>query len=78
MKMLFLCRSDLKRYAGVLDRLQKQMNLGIDQYPLTLPLAFDLLVRESGTFSNNNFHQSNGGNGFSAREESSINLCFFR
>ena len=57
--MLFLCINDMKRYGGVLDRLEKQMNLGIDQYPLTTATVFDLLVREVGTFSNG---YSNSGN----------------
>ena len=48
MAMLFLGRCDLQRYSGVLERLQQQMNLGLDQYPVTVALAFDLLVRESG------------------------------
>ena len=38
------------------------MNLGIDQYPLTLALSFDLLVREAGTFSStNNSNRTHGG-----------------
>ena len=46
--MLFLCRCDQTRYAGVLERLQQNMNLGNDNYPETVAGVFDLLVRESG------------------------------
>ena len=60
--MLFLCRCDLKRYSGVMERLQQQMNLGIDQYPVTIALTFDLLVRESGSIvpSNSNYRSNDG------------------
>ena len=64
--MLLLCRCDLKRYSGVLERLQHQMNLGIDQYPMTVALTFDLLVRESGTISHSN-HGYKGHGGYSKR-----------
>ena len=63
--MMLLSRSDQKRYENVNDRLEKQMNLGIDQYPTTVANTFDLLVRESGAFKQ---HQRNGnGNAFKKR-----------
>ena len=55
--MLFLSRSDQKRFGHLLVSLQKQMNLGIDQYPVTLALSFDLLIRESGVFEQQQYQQ---------------------
>ena len=61
MAMLFLSRSDTKRYGEVQNSLQKQMNLGIDQYPVTVALTFDLLVRESGAFQQQQQHYRTSG-----------------
>ena len=58
--MMFLSRSDQRRYDSVADRLQQQMNLGIDQYPTTIATTFDLLVRESGTFKPQQYNRNGG------------------
>ena len=55
--MMFLSRSDQKRYGHLLVSLQKEMNLGIDQHPVTLALSFDLLIRESGVFEQQHHQQ---------------------